>query len=333
MSTRAVPIILTLAMTLTIGAPMPLHADDQGGEAAERLAEGDRLFKTRERERALVVYLEAAEAARAEGSKDVLVEALAQAARMHSFEKERLGEARKLLTAAEAEASAEEPNGWSRLLGVRGIIEREEGDRDRAKKTFIEMYDYCTERKLHRRAIDAAHHVALVGSPEEQVAWAKKGIVAAEAAGDRRWLAVLWNNLGWTHEDAGRYDESVAAYRKARELHHETGDDHAKLLADWALGHALRLAGEGDEAKRLLEPTLATARKRHAELDTKTTHEWLGYALQEVGELRVLEGKRAEGLELLGKARTALEAVGMREHWPEAMTKLDARIEELKAAD
>ena len=77
-------------------------------------------------------------------------EALSQMARMLSLT-ERLEEGRAWLARAEEVASPDHPLGWTRYLGVRGIFERESGDRDRALSTFEEMYAYALEHDVPRR--------------------------------------------------------------------------------------------------------------------------------------------------------------------------------------
>lgn len=307
--------------------------------AAELLRQADQRFSAREYAAAREAYQGCAAAAAAEGARSVEVEARAQVARCWSLPSgpgtPDLTRAREELGRAAGLASPEDPPGWSRLLGVRGILEREGGDRPRALATFVEMHDYCRARGLPRRAIDAAHHAAIVAPPGDQEAWARKGIAAAEACQppETGWLAVLWNNLGATYEDLARYPEAVAAYRKAREYHHLGKAEQPRLAADWALGHALRLAGELDEAETWLAGALAWAERRHAAAPDAGTEEWLGYCLQDTGELQVARGQRAEGLATLRTARARLAAAGLESHWPEHLQKLDARIAALEQAD
>jgi len=99
------------------------------------LLEGDALFGRRNYAEALERYRRAADLAAG-------VEALAQVARCYSA-LGKLEEGRPWLERAEKLASADEPQGWSRLLGVRGIFLREAGDKAGAKAAFESMYSYC----------------------------------------------------------------------------------------------------------------------------------------------------------------------------------------------
>jgi tetratricopeptide (TPR) repeat protein len=298
--------------------------------AAELLREADAIFGQRKHAEALPLYRAAAERGASEKDRAVEVQALAQVARCFSLKKE-LAEGRTWLARAEKAASPDEPHGWSRLLGVRGIFEREEGDKAKAKATFVEMYEYCRARKLERRAVDAIHHIAIVVPLEEQPAWALKGIEAATTTGDEAWLAVLWNNLGATYEDLKQPEKALDAYLKARELHHRTGGPVQKLAADWAVGHTYRLCGKQAEARPRLEKTLAEAEALYAK-EKGDWLEWVGWCRKDLGETLIAQGEHAKGLALLKAGRTALAGAGMETHWPEGMKQVDEAIAAAEAA-
>ena len=289
----------------------------------DTLQEGDALFKKREYDSALVRYRAAAV-----GADDrVRVEALSQVARCLSIQK-KLDEAERVLGGVGA--SPKEKQGWSRFLGVRGILERERGETAKARETFGEMYEYCMAHDLPLRAIDAAHHVAIVGTPEEQVDWGRKGIAAAEAANDDGWLAVLWNNLGTTYGDLKRYIESLNCYRKAREFHHRTGTEHQKMVADWAVAHACRLVGQYGEAVGMLERTLARVEERYSKNPDQESIEWVGWCAYDLGEARVGMGLEEDGLKLMRRGREALVEAKISEWWPERLKEIDARLASLE---
>jgi len=269
------------------------------------LTDADNTFGQRKYAQALDQYRMAVAQAEKERNLQVQVEALAQMARCLSLTG-KLAEGRGSLEKAARLASNDEPLGWSRYLGVRGIFERESGDRAKARKTFEEMYDYCVGKELHRRAVDAVHHIAIVVPANEQPEWALKGIREAEKLSDDAWLAVLWNNLGATYEDLKQYDKCLDAYRKARHYHHKSSDEHRKFVADWAVAHALRLAGKAEEAKELLEPLLAEAKRRHEKKPDAETLEWVGWCKKDLGECLVALGSKAEGTALIKEARAAL---------------------------
>jgi len=306
--------IALIGITLTGGA--------QESASARMLREADETFRARKYADALEAYRRAAESAAEEKNAQTQVESLAQVARCYSI-LNKLDEGRPWLERSEKIASADEPQGWSRLLGVKGIFQREAGDKAAAKRTFEEMHRYCVEKGLFKRAIDAIHHLAIVVPIEEQPAWALKGIEAAERLKDDGSLAVLWNNLGATYEDLKQYDKMVQAYLKARHYHHATGGALQKMIADWAVGHGYRLAGNLTEAERWLRNTLPLA-------EAIESAEWVGWCRKDLGEVLLARGEKAQALEVLRKARASLVEAGIDKSWPEGFKPLDDAIEKAR---
>ncbi len=297
--------------------------------AGDLLKEGDAAFRARDYARATELFQQAAAAADPAAEAETLVEALAQTARGYLI-RDLKDEGRGWLEKAGERASEAHPNGWSRYLGVRGRFEWKDGDLAAATRTFETMYDYCMKHTLHSRAIDAAHMVAITGTPGQQVEWGRKGIQAAEAAGDEGWLGPLWNNLGWTYDREGKFGEALDALRRARHFHWKLGSELAKLIADWAVGHALRQVGNPTEALAWIRPVLAWAERRQIEQPTPEAAEWVGHACRELGEIRIALGDREEGLRLLRRAREELQRADM-PRWDAAdFSRLQERITEVE---
>jgi tetratricopeptide (TPR) repeat protein len=297
---------------------------------AEMLANADRIFRSRDYAAANELYKQAASAAKIAGELTVQVEALAQVARSYSIQGKESAGLPWLNQAAEL-ATPSDPIGWSRFQNVKGIFQREAGDRELATETFILLYDYCREREMYLRAIDAAHMVAIAADLESQIAWAYKGIAAAEAGGHEDWLAILWNNLGWTFDDLGRYDESLTALRKAQQYHWRTGSDLMKLIADWSLGHALRMTARTDSARFVMETTLAWAERRYTADPSPTEAEWVGFVHQELGEQRLAARDIAGAISHLEVAYAKLGEAEMGDWSPDDFAALGAQIDSLKA--
>lgn len=291
-------------------------------DAKERLRAADRTFGARTYAEALDAYRLCSEDAAKSGDRGTEVEALAQVARCFSL-LGKLDEGKPWLERAEKLASPDEPLGWSRLLGVRGVFQREAGDTAKARATFEETHRYCVEKKLERRAIDAVHHLAIVVPAEEQPAWALKGIEAAERLKDDAMLATLWNNLGATYEDLRTYEPMLQAYLKAREYHRRSGGPLQKMIADWAVGHAYRLNGRLENAEALLRETLPAA-------EALKNPEWIGWCKKDLGETLLARGEKAAARELLLQARSSLLEAGMDKHWPEGFKAVDDALERAK---
>lgn len=288
--------------------------------AEDLLKKADETFNSRQYEESRGIFMKALEEAQSENNTSVQVEAMSQIARSYLIvgEKE---PGREWLDKAKELASPDDSLGWSRYLGVRGRFEWQDGDLDGAKATFVEMYDYCSQRDMHSRAIDAAHMVAIVGTPEEQIEWGKKGIAEAKAGNVERWLGPLWNNLGATYEDQKMYDKAVDAYKQARHYHWLYGDEMNKLIADWAVGHAYRLAGDHEEAGKWLRPVLAWCERIDAS-------EFLGWTHKDLGEIALAEGNDAQAKEHFEIALDHLKAAGMNEWDPDGFADLKKKAGE-----
>jgi tetratricopeptide (TPR) repeat protein len=282
----------------------------------------DQIFRSRDYVEARDLYIETAEKADQVGDSSVLTEAIAMIGRTYLITG-KLEECRLLLDRAARTADPEDPWGWSRYLGVRGRFEWQDDRLEEATATFIEMYDFCSEHKLHERGIDAAHMVAITGDLETQVEWGLKGIKEAEAGNVTGWLGPLWNNLGATYEDLEQYDKALDAYKKARQYHYEYGDETNKLIADWAVGHAYRLKGDFRKARKWLEPLLQWSQK----IDN---HEFHGWTCRELGEIEFEKGNYFKAVEYLVRAKNSLKEAGMPDWDPDGYRELVDQIVEAK---
>lgn len=287
------------------------------------MAEADSLFDSRKYEEAVKKYVEIIIRASSREDNSAMTEATAMVARSY-LAMDKKEEGRRHLKGAANIAVPEESLGWSRYLGVRGRFEWKDNQLDKAAATFKEMYQYCSDNKLHERAIDAANMMTIVGGPEEQIEWGLKGIREAEAANSARWLAPLWNNLGWTYEHSGKYAEAVDAYQRAREYHYQHGDQKNKLCADWALGHAYRLNGDTAKAAIWITPELL------AGFEALADTEFQGWTLKEMGEIALLQSRSDSALHLLERAEEKLRAADMPNWDAEGYKKLVEQIQALK---
>jgi tetratricopeptide (TPR) repeat protein len=272
------------------------------------LKQADETFQSSDYKAALEQYQSVVNKAREEFNRSVEVEALSQVARMNLIlgEKE---EGRKWLKRAEEKVTDSDLMGWSRYLGVRGRFEWKEDNLKAARKTFEEMYAYCNNNNLWGRSVDAAHMIAIVAeTPEEQIEWGRRGIEAAETGNVESWLGPLWNNLAGTYYDMKQYDSALECYLKAREYHWRHSGEIGKLYADYHVGMTYRLLGKYDEASKWLRPVLAWAERIE-------NHSAIGQACEDLAEIEIAQGRKAEGLKLLKRARSEYKLEGFDKSW------------------
>lgn len=299
--------------------------------AAQQLEAADKLFGERQYDDARAKYEEAVKEAADVPDNSLLAEAYAQIARTYGIEG-KFEDGRPWLARAKAVASPDEPMGWSRYLGVRGRFEwQDEKDNEKAKRTFIEMYEYCKQAELFSRELDAAHMVAIVGTPDEKVEWSLNAIAAAEKGGEKNWLGPLWNNLGWTYEERGEYDKMLEALLNARKYHYEAGNEHTQLVADFGVARAYWRNADLTESRKCLDDARNRALQRH-EADPEDTEkgEWVGWGHVYLGDLLVSEDKPAEALQHFKLGRPYLIKSGIENWWPEGLKELDDKIAKLE---
>jgi len=283
---------------------------------------GDARFKGREYTEALTTYQAAVASARKEFNRSVEVEALSQVARAYLVQNQK-DEGRPYLAEAAGRADDSDPMGWSRYLGVKGRFEWQDDDLKAARATFADMYEYCTSNALWGRAVDAAHMIAIVAeSIDDQIEWARRGIEAAEAADEESWLGPLWNNLAVTYWESKQYDSALSCFEKARDYHWRFSDETAKLFADYHIGMTLRFLGRNDEARKWLRPVLAWAER----LDN---HGAIGQACEDLGEMAIAEGRKADGTKLLERARSEYKLAGYDQTWPEIWENINKRLQQV----
>jgi len=309
------------------------------GGSMELLQKADNHFNKQEIDKARELYLETAAVAEKEKNNSALVEAYSQTARCY-LKQNNITEGSNWLKRAETKATPDQPEGWSRYLGVRGRFEWKEAateakelmpEVEQATNTFKEMYNYCLEHKLHERAIDAANMIAIVGGTDERIEWGLKGIKAAEAGNLEGWLGPLWNNYGWNLNDMGEYEKSLEALKKAREYHYKSEKELPKLIADWSVGHAYRMNGQIDAALTLMTKVSKWANRLYDAEPNNENAEWVGFANKELGEIALAQGQNKSALEYFQKAKDSLEKVGMPNWDAKGFQELTNQIDKLKA--
>ncbi len=212
----AIYILLSLSIFSLAGAVDVIQRGDKVSSesisADSLLTEADKIFQSREYPAALVQYEKALDQARNEFNRSVEVEALSQMARMNLLTDNK-EEGRQYLAEAGQKASDSDPMAWSRYLGVKGRFEWKDNRLAVALESFEALYDYCHANGLWGRAIDAANMLAIVSeTTEQQIEWSRKGIEAAEAADEDRWMGPLWNNLAATYYDMKQFDSALECY-------------------------------------------------------------------------------------------------------------------------
>src|ERR1700694_2261902 len=109
-------------------------------------------------------------------------------------------------------------------VGIRYLLERgrvfnSSRQPDKAVPLFKDALDRARPAAEDFLAIDAAHMLGIATPAEEGLKWTLEAVAMTERTSDaraRRWLASLYNNIGWAYHERGDYGDAPAELGKGR---------------------------------------------------------------------------------------------------------------------
>lgn len=226
-------------------------------------------------------------AARATGDPSYHAQLLTQIARAEGLQR-KFDEAHQTLDEAEKLLTEDLKRARIRYLLERGRTHNSSGQPEKARPLFQQAYELALAEGEDFYTVDAAHMLAIVEPPEQQLAWNLRAIELAEKSEDpraRRWLASLLNNLGWTYHDSGQYETALDTFQKALKWRIEQGDTETTRIARWCVGRALRSLKRIQEAHAIQAALLS----EYEEAGEKS-----GYVYEELAECLHAQGQTAE---------------------------------------
>ena len=174
-----------------------------------------------------------------------------------------------------------------RYLLERGRVFNSSGQPARAVPLFQDALHKADAAHEDFLAIDAAHMLGIAALPDERLKWNLEALALTERTNDarsKRWLASLYNNIGWTYHDRGDYATALAYFEKALPAWQARGGADNVRIAYWSIARAYRSLGRLDEAL-----TIQTRLEREA----AAAGEPDGYVYEELGELFLAKGDAA----------------------------------------
>jgi predicted DCC family thiol-disulfide oxidoreductase YuxK/tetratricopeptide (TPR) repeat protein len=239
--------------------------------------------------------------ARASDDPAYELELLTQIARTFSLRR-KFDEAHALLDEVERRIKPDTPA----VVRVRYLLERgrafnSSGNPQQARPLFIDSFELAHKGGLDDYAVDALHMIAIVETdPATQLDWNFRAMKLAESSPDpkaRRWLASLYNNVGWTYYEQKRYAEALDVFQKAVPLREQMGNPTRLRIAHYSVGKTLRAMGRVDEALTIQLAQHDDARK-HQSQD--------GFVCEEIGECLLLKNQSEEAKPYLRQAYAIL---------------------------
>jgi tetratricopeptide (TPR) repeat protein len=175
-----------------------------------------------------------------------------------------------------------------RYLLERGRVLNTSGHAEASRPLFLEAWQLASSAGEEFHAADAAHMLGIVETPETQLGWSLRALELAERTRDPRtrgWLGPLYNNIGWTYHDLGRYDVALSYFQASLEWRRQEGKPKETRIAAWSVARGLRSLGRYAEA-------LAMQRENLAQVES--SGDPAGYIEEEIGECLLALGREEE---------------------------------------
>lgn len=255
--------------------------------------------------------------AKASGDVGYLAELLTQIARTYSLRDE-FDTAHETLDEVEPLLSEKFPKARIRYLLERGRTFNSADKKTKARPLFLEAWNLGKTSVEDSLAIDAAHMMAIVEPPKEQMAWNLKALALAESSQDqkaKKWLGSLYNNIGWTHFDLKEYDKAMVVFEKAVEFRQAQSQLREIQIAKWSVGRTHRAIGDIASALKIQESLYKEIQESGKEKD--------GFVFEELAEC-YLELNRPEATSFFALAYEQLS----KDKW--FVENEPARIQRLK---
>jgi tetratricopeptide (TPR) repeat protein len=201
----------------------------------------------------------------------------------------------------------------------RGRVFRSSKQREAARHYFLEAWNVASAAGEDRYAIDAAHMMALVEPPENQLDWNLRGLQVAENSADlkaRSWMGSLYNNIGWAYHELGQYEDALKTFVKTLAYYESQNESQWARVARWSIGRVLRSLGRFDEALKL---------QYDVQKQAEAAGENDGYGAEEIGECLLALGREDEARPYFAHAFDVLSAdVWLADNEPDRLARLRA---------
>ncbi|HTS23885.1 MAG TPA: tetratricopeptide repeat protein [Casimicrobiaceae bacterium] len=244
------------------------------------------------------------------------LELLTQIARAQGLQRE-FAAAQAMLDGVARELAGTPPRVAVRCLLERGRVFNSSGQPERSLPLFREALDQARDAGEDFLAIDAAHMLGIAAPPEERLQWNLAAVAMTEATRDaraKRWLASLYNNIGWTYHDRGEYAIALAYFEKALPAWQARADARGVRIAYWSIARAERSLGRLDEALAIQE---------RLERECAAAGEPDGYVYEELGEIMLAKGDSTGARRNFAQAHVLLgQDKGLQAGAPERLARL-----------
>ena len=169
----------------------------------------------------------------------------------------------------------------------RGRVFNSSGQPERGVPFFESAWELARAAGEDGLAVDAAHMLGIAAG-DTGIAWNLKALELARESSQpaaNRWEGPLYNNIGWSYFDAGRYDDALAMFEHALAWQQANGSEKEIRIARWCIGRDLR-------ALERVEDALAMQQALFTDYQQSLGED--GYVSEELGECLLALGRTDE---------------------------------------
>ncbi len=221
-------------------------------------------------------------------NQDLLLQLQTQIARSQGLQR-KFEEAEKTLANVKKDLNIQTPVAEIRYHLELGRVFNSSKRKQLSKEPFLKAFELATSRNQDNFAVDAAHMMGIIeDTAEKQMEWNLKAVALAEKSKEekaRQWLGSLYNNMGWTYHDSGKYTEALDIFQKALRFREEKGNPETIRIAKWSVARTLRSLKKYDEALQM-QMSLEKAFQEAKRTD--------GYVFEELAELYLVTSQKAQ---------------------------------------
>lgn len=248
------------------------------------LPDFDQLWDYDDPEKTEKVFKELFAESRSSGDREYQAQLLTQIARTHSLRRDFeeahriLDDVERLINVVANALDIQTPVAQIRYLLERGRTHNSAGQIEAARPLFIEAWERACNARQDYHAVDAAHMLGICEPGDASLLWNNRAMEVAEASDDpqaKGWLGALYNNTGWTYQDAGQYEKALELFEKGWAWRRERDNQQATRIAKWTVARAKRSLGRIEEALAMQQSLLE-------ELESAGTSD--GYVFEEIAE-------------------------------------------------
>jgi tetratricopeptide (TPR) repeat protein len=165
-----------------------------------------------------------------------------------------------------------------RYLLERGRTYNSSQEKEKANPLFLEAWELAKAQEEDYYAVDAAHMMAIVESPDKSIEWNERAMDYAEKSKSERakkWLGALYNNIGWAYHDKGEFEKALEIFQKALKWREEHKQERETRIAKWCVARTLRSLNRLKDALAIQEALLQ---------EWEAAGKKDGYVYEELGE-------------------------------------------------